>query len=138
MPPGLHPTHPLPSEYGTYKTVKARFWSWLSGEGPRHISRCSLFARKQSRHPRLVLVVDPSFRALSGRLKFTVRRHKFNKDSLFLMTSGLARKGSASCRIQSLSSELWLPSHAPTPYPYPPTPEPPTPKSNTQIPIPDS
>ena len=25
---------------------------------------------------------DPSFRALSGRLKFTVRRHKFNKDSL--------------------------------------------------------
>ena len=25
--------------------------------------------------------VDPSFRALSGRLKFTVRRHKFNKDS---------------------------------------------------------
>jgi len=28
--------------------------------------------------------VDPSFRALSGRLKFTVRRHKFNKDSLSL------------------------------------------------------
>jgi len=27
------------------------------------------------------LVCDPSFRALSGRLKFTVRRHKFNKDS---------------------------------------------------------
>ena len=26
--------------------------------------------------------VDPSFRALSGRLKCTVRRHKFNKDSL--------------------------------------------------------
>jgi len=25
--------------------------------------------------------VDPSFPALSGRLKFTVRRHKFNKDS---------------------------------------------------------
>ena len=25
---------------------------------------------------------DPSFRALSGRLKFTVRRHKFNKYSL--------------------------------------------------------
>ena len=27
--------------------------------------------------------VDPSFRALSGRLKFTVGRQKFNKDSLF-------------------------------------------------------
>ena len=26
--------------------------------------------------------VDPSFRALSGRLNFTVRQHKFNKDSL--------------------------------------------------------
>ena len=27
--------------------------------------------------------VDPSFRALSGRLNFTVRRRKFNKDSFF-------------------------------------------------------
>jgi len=27
--------------------------------------------------------VVPSFRALSGPLEFTVRRHKFNKDSLF-------------------------------------------------------
>ena len=26
---------------------------------------------------------DPSFRALSGRLKFTFRRHKFNEDYLF-------------------------------------------------------
>ena len=26
--------------------------------------------------------VDPSFRALSGRLKFTVRRHKLNEDSV--------------------------------------------------------
>jgi hypothetical protein len=28
------------------------------------------------------IIPDPPFRALSGRLKFTVRRHKFNKDSL--------------------------------------------------------
>ena len=28
--------------------------------------------------------VDPSFRALSGRLKFTARRHKFNKDPFSL------------------------------------------------------
>ena len=27
--------------------------------------------------------VDPSFRALSGPLKITVRRHKFNEDSFF-------------------------------------------------------
>ena len=26
--------------------------------------------------------VDPSFRAISGHLKFSVRRHKFNEDSL--------------------------------------------------------
>jgi hypothetical protein len=26
--------------------------------------------------------VDPSFRALSGRVEFLVRRHKFNKDNL--------------------------------------------------------
>ena len=32
--------------------------------------------------PRLRGPVDPSFRALSGRLKFTVQRQKFNKDSL--------------------------------------------------------
>ena len=31
--------------------------------------------------------VDPSFRALSGRLKFTVRRHKFNKYSLYVESS---------------------------------------------------
>ena len=35
----------------------------------------------------LVPVVH-SFRALSGRLKFTVRRHKFNKDSLVISSSG--------------------------------------------------
>ena len=28
--------------------------------------------------------VDPSFRAISGRLKFTVRRLKIDKDSFFL------------------------------------------------------
>ena len=29
--------------------------------------------------------VDPSVRALSGRLEFTVRRHKFNEDSLLVV-----------------------------------------------------
>ena len=32
--------------------------------------------------------VDPSFRALSRRLKFTVRRYKFNKDTLSLRVEG--------------------------------------------------
>ena len=33
--------------------------------------------------------VDPSLRALYGRLKFTVRRHKFNKDSLSFRDEGV-------------------------------------------------
>jgi len=35
----------------------------------------------EQRHERFV---DPSFQALSGRLMSTVRRHTFNKDSLFV------------------------------------------------------
>ena len=38
--------------------------------------------------------VDPSFRALSGRLKLTVLRHNFNQDSLPLRGAGEADKHS--------------------------------------------
>jgi hypothetical protein len=34
----------LSSEYGTYETVKARFWPWLSGETPQTLLSGSLFA----------------------------------------------------------------------------------------------
>jgi len=34
--------------------------------------------------------VDPSFRALSGRLQFTVRRHSFNEDPLSLGSVALS------------------------------------------------
>ena len=37
--------------------------------------------------------VDASFRALSGRLQFTVRHHKFNKDPLSLSGRGQRRLG---------------------------------------------
>ena len=37
------PSPPLPSEYGTHKTVNARFWPWLSGKSPSNLLRCSLF-----------------------------------------------------------------------------------------------
>ena len=38
--------------------------------------------------PSLLGPVDPSVRNLSGRLKFTVRRHKFNTDSLIGFPAG--------------------------------------------------
>ena len=43
---------------------------------------------------------DPSFRSLSGRLKFTVRPHKFNKDS---RVQGSEFRGEEmGCRVQGL------------------------------------
>ena len=45
-------------------------------------NRGSAAARTEGQTGALLGPVDPSFRALSGRLKFAVRRHKFNKDSL--------------------------------------------------------
>ena len=40
---------PLSSEYGRWKTVKARLWPWLSGEIHSNVSSCSLCARKRKR-----------------------------------------------------------------------------------------
>ena len=52
--------------------------------GPVHIKDLKIENRSSSQcwWSSLLGPVDPSFRALSGCLKFTVRRHKFNKDSL--------------------------------------------------------
>jgi hypothetical protein len=33
---------PLSSKNGTYKTVKARLWHWLSGKRPYNLFSCSL------------------------------------------------------------------------------------------------
>ena len=57
------------------RTHKGRCDGTLRGggvTGGRQVG-CSQVVHKTS--------VDPSFRALTGRLKFTVRRHKLNKDS---------------------------------------------------------
>ena len=35
------------SEFGTYKTVKARVWPWLSGKSSPILLSCSLFARQR-------------------------------------------------------------------------------------------
>jgi len=39
---------PLSSESGTYKTVKTRFWPWLSGQSPLNLLSCSLLARHRN------------------------------------------------------------------------------------------
>ena len=40
-----HSSQPLSREYGTCKTVKARFWPELPGKSPEKKKGCSLFAR---------------------------------------------------------------------------------------------
>ena len=49
--------------------------------------------------------VVPSFRALSGRLKFTVRRHKFNKDSPFFLSLGEAYDAEADAEAKAEGRE---------------------------------
>jgi len=62
--------------------------------------------------------VDPSFRALSGRLKFTVRRHKFNTGSLLAATFRLSspnfRAGWSNALGQCVQGYL-APKKTPTP-----------------------
>ena len=57
--------------------------------------------------------VDPSFRALSGRLKFTIRRHKFNKDSLCCVrmvcpcARNMPQVSGVGSRILSVGFRVW-------------------------------
>ena len=37
----------MPSEYGTFKTVKARFGPWLYGRSPQNVLGCTLLARRR-------------------------------------------------------------------------------------------
>ena len=64
--------------------------------------------------------VDPSFRALSGRVEFMVRRHKFNKDNLSSSSAfascwwaGGGGWGGVCCPLESKQASLTA---------YPPTP----------------
>ena len=50
--------------------------------------------------------VDPSYRALSGRVKFMVRRHKFNKDSSLFFGRQSDRRKQVSSRAVRNGAEL--------------------------------
>ena len=87
--------HPL---LGPYSRPMPRTLRWSYGGGLFFMSEVPLYARWQGVwcvskgfggegvvhrvSASLLSPVDPSFRALSGRIKFTVRRYKFDKDSL--------------------------------------------------------
>ena len=55
---------------------------WLTERRKRDVGLASLLGP-----------VDPSFRALAGRLKYTVRRHMFQKDYLCWQEYGSQRDG---------------------------------------------
>ena len=112
---------PLSSKCGTYNTVKTGFWPWLSRQSPSNRLRCALCVRKVVHRVSSSLLgpVDPSFRALSGRLKFIVRRHKFNKDSLFENGIDFAQEPSEARNLEEFFSTAR--SSDPTHQPHTPT-----------------
>jgi len=82
-----------------------------------HIGVSPLFSRLVAmfcstlvfRYSFILSPVVPSFRALSGRLKLTVRRHKFNKDSLsvVVVSGSCQRRFGRKQRENSLLITYW-------------------------------
>jgi len=85
-----------------------RTWVWLPHGAPARFSQAASQPARQSDSPpvspsvSLLGPVDPSFRALSGRLKFTVRRPKFNVDYISRGKRGrrAVLSDRVTCRIQ--------------------------------------
>ena len=48
---GIWHMYPLPREYGTCETVKARLWPWLSGRGPYSLWSCPLSFKRRIAPP---------------------------------------------------------------------------------------
>ena len=55
--------------------------------------------------------VCPSFRALSGRFKFTIRRHTFNEDSPCSLVSGNFMRGASNIKCGNLERVADLDCH---------------------------
>ena len=82
-------------EHRTYKTVKARFWPWMSGKSPSNFSRCAPFARK--RPPCLSTTTPPPRSDRKARLGAVVRRIRASLDA---RSSGRGRKAAGRGRCE--------------------------------------
>ena len=82
-----------------------------------HITSCHLRALSS-----LLGSVAPSCRALSGRLKFTVRRHKFNEGCVCLLPFALTTHLTRRCPLQWWPRFTTILMHAPHPALNPPHP----------------
>ena len=63
----------------------SEFWNGVEGFGVYSMGFGVSETKGVGGSSSLLGPIDPSFRALPGRLKFAVRRHEFNKDSLILL-----------------------------------------------------
>jgi len=57
---------------GTCKTVKAKFWPWLSGKSPYNRLSCSLFARTRTASRGCVLYILPPYPRSPNAKTFTL------------------------------------------------------------------
>ena len=84
-PRDLSPKLSCMPHHGTVQNVLENSSRWL-GLGFSTLTRFPTCSSGGVALSRFLGPVVPSFRALSGRLKFTVRRHAFNKASLPILT----------------------------------------------------
>ena len=80
----------LSSEYGTYKTVKVKFWSWLAGRGPFNIVSFTFGSGEDRLHLFVALLIAVE---QEGREQRVRRRIPHTVAALLLLLAGLRVEG---------------------------------------------